>query len=320
MDDEQLIEFVRNVEELYNQEHKDYFDGARKNRKWNEIGVKLNQPGIACKQRWESLRGQLRKHLKARETSTGMAAKKIRKWKLEDEMAFLIPFLKDKARVSSLGGTAEDDDVDPDDPEPQEVGAGSQRWDDGASQDGAPQGQDVRASQDDAPQVQDVSASQDGASQRKSVGASQRRAPKKHRKNANSASATLMNYLIRQKECEPAGISAPETQRDSVDLFFDSIKATVRTFSPADFYDVKTKIFNTVSQIEQKYLMPQENVVHNTFRQVYSFNDNSNYGNYSAYTSNVSSHSSTADTPVTVPTPLSSLASYVEDFSPGENT
>ncbi|KAI5707360.1 hypothetical protein M8J77_000894 [Diaphorina citri] len=189
---------------------------------------------IACKKRWESLRGQLRKHLKARETSTGRAAKKIRKWKLEDEMAFLIPFLKDKARVSSLGGTAEDeDDVDLDDPEPQEVG-GFQWWDDSASQDGAPQEQDVSASQG--------------------------RAPKKHRKNANSASATLTNYLIRQNECEPAGISAPETQRDSVDLFFDSIKATVRTFSPADFYDVKTKIFNTVSQIERKYLMPQENV------------------------------------------------------------
>ncbi|KAI5693287.1 hypothetical protein M8J75_012951 [Diaphorina citri] len=241
MDDEQLIELVRNVEELYDHGHKDYFVGARKNKKWNEIGVKLNQPGIACKKRWESLRGQLRKHLKARETSTGRAAKKIRKWKWEDEMAFLIPFLKDKARVSSLGGTAEDDedddDVDLDDPEPQEVG-GFQWWDDGASQDGASQGQDVRASQD---------------------GASQGRAPKEHRKNAQ-ASATLTNYLIRQNECEPAGISAPETQRDSVDLFFDSIKATVRTFSPADFYDVKTKIFNTVSQIERKYLMPQENV------------------------------------------------------------
>ncbi|KAI5708377.1 hypothetical protein M8J77_021423 [Diaphorina citri] len=248
MDDEQLIELVRNVEELYDQGHKDYFVVARKNKKWNEIGVKLNQPGIACKKRWESLRGQLRKHLKARETSTGRAAKKIRKWKWEDEMAFLIPFLKDKARVSSLGGTAEDDDddddVDLDDPEPQEVG-GFQWWDDGASQDGAPQGSDV-------------SASQDCASERKTVGASQGRAPKKHRKNANSASATLMNYHIRQKECEPAGISAPETQRDSVDLFFDSIKATVRTFSPADFYDVKTKIFNTVSQIERKYLMPQD--------------------------------------------------------------
>ncbi|XP_026685418.1 uncharacterized protein LOC113470876, partial [Diaphorina citri] len=107
---------------------------------------------IACKKRWESLRGQLRKHLKARETSTGRAAKKIRKWKLEDEMAFLIPFLKDKARVSSLGGTAEeeDDDVDSDDPEPQEVG-GFQWWDDSASQDGAPQGQDVGASQGRAP-------------------------------------------------------------------------------------------------------------------------------------------------------------------------
>ncbi|KAI5709395.1 hypothetical protein M8J76_016971 [Diaphorina citri] len=224
MDDEQLIELVRNVEELYDHGHKDYFVGARKNKKWNEIGVKLNQPGIACKKRWESLRGQLRKHLKARETSTGRAAKKIRKWKLEDEMAFLIPFLKDKAR---------------------EVG-GFQWWDDSASQDGASQGQDV-------------GASQDGGSQRKSVGASQGRAPKEHRKNAQ-ASATLTNYLIRQNECEPAGILAPETQRDSVDLFFDSIKATVRTFSPADFYDVKTKIFNTVSQIERKYLMPQENV------------------------------------------------------------
>lgn len=55
-----------------------------------------------------------------------------------------------------------------------------------------------------------------------------------------SANATLMIYILSQKVLEQTKKVMKEQESDSVYLFFDSIKATGRTFSPGDFH---TKIF-----------------------------------------------------------------------------
>lgn len=45
MNDDMLIALVQDHEELYDQGSKFYFDGNLKNRRWREIGVKLNESG-----------------------------------------------------------------------------------------------------------------------------------------------------------------------------------------------------------------------------------------------------------------------------------
>lgn len=45
MNDDMLIALVQDHEELYDQGSKFYFDGKLKNRRWREIGVKLNKSG-----------------------------------------------------------------------------------------------------------------------------------------------------------------------------------------------------------------------------------------------------------------------------------
>lgn len=67
--------------------------------------------------------------------------------------------------------------------------------------------------------------------------------------NQESASTTLMKYLIEKKEKEKNNIS------HSVDNFFSLMATTVKTFSSMDQRYVKTKIFATVNDMEAKYVL-----------------------------------------------------------------
>lgn len=48
-----------------------------------------------------------------------------------------------------------------------------------------------------------------------------------------------------------------EKEVDEIDLFFDTMKKTVKKFSVADKLLVKRKIFNIVTDIEEKYVGEQ---------------------------------------------------------------
>ncbi|KAF5301418.1 hypothetical protein FQA39_LY02147 [Lamprigera yunnana] len=66
---------------------------------------------------------------------------------------------------------------------------------------------------------------------------------------AHTASGTLMKYLLEEAEV-----------KDELDFFFESIKATVKKFSPADKHLVKSKIFGIVSDIEAKYTHQKQHI------------------------------------------------------------
>lgn len=68
-----------------------------------------------------------------------------------------------------------------------------------------------------------------------------------------TASSTLMNYLMTEENNKKI-----EANKDEIDLFFESIKATVKKFSPGDKHLVKTKIFGLVSDVEAKYVYDQQ--------------------------------------------------------------
>lgn len=46
MDDEKLINCVKSYRGLYDFSHSQYLNGNYKEKKWDKIGVKLNQSGI----------------------------------------------------------------------------------------------------------------------------------------------------------------------------------------------------------------------------------------------------------------------------------
>lgn len=49
MDEEKLIECVRNYEFLYNLQHPKYMDAVKKEIVWKEISEQLKQPGMFIK-------------------------------------------------------------------------------------------------------------------------------------------------------------------------------------------------------------------------------------------------------------------------------
>uniref|UniRef100_A0A6P7F6Y0 Uncharacterized protein LOC114327210 n=1 Tax=Diabrotica virgifera virgifera TaxID=50390 RepID=A0A6P7F6Y0_DIAVI len=240
MDDEMLIELVRCHEELYNQGDRLYFDAIHKNKLWKDISIKLNKTPEECKQRWESLRSQYRKICKARETKTGQAAIKRKKWRYEEELAFLLPYMKDKERISSFPDIAEN-------------ASDMEHLNEDSIHD-ENEGGNGEAEQNTSQSVSTTPVSVPSTSGIITKKSAQK---KTTRTSKESASAVLMQYILSKKEEEQREPQNPK--KDHIDLFFDSIKATVRNFSPADYQLAKRIIFNTVSDIENKYIVANEN-------------------------------------------------------------
>ena len=72
----------------------------------------------------------------------------------------------------------------------------------------------------------------------------------RRKKEPQTAAATAMKYILEQK-------SASNVQKqDALDLFFLTMANTVKTFTAYDQHIVKNKIFELVSQMEARYLMP----------------------------------------------------------------
>ncbi|XP_022906566.1 uncharacterized protein [Onthophagus taurus] len=94
MDKQKLIQLVREYRCLYDNNDKYYSDLDKKEIAWREIGQKLHQTAECCKQTWNYIRDGYRRILKKRKRSGGSS----KKWKFEDEVFFLLPFLKQKER------------------------------------------------------------------------------------------------------------------------------------------------------------------------------------------------------------------------------
>lgn len=63
----------------------------------------------SCKVRWNNIRDNYRKSLKKRVTNSGQAASKITKYKYDDQMSFLVNFIKERKTVSNIN--CEDEEV-----------------------------------------------------------------------------------------------------------------------------------------------------------------------------------------------------------------
>lgn len=89
-----LINLVQEKRELYDHSCKLYNDYVGKKFLWSEISECLNIKGVSgphCKERWEQLRAQFRRNIRNKKND-------INKWRYEDQMTFLKPFIKEKSR------------------------------------------------------------------------------------------------------------------------------------------------------------------------------------------------------------------------------
>lgn len=183
--------------------------------------------GSKCKDRWEGLRGQYRKHVN-KITKSGQAATHSTKWKYEEQMSFLRPFFKDRERVTSL--QQQDTEI-----EDTEIGDTNT--------------QNVC----NEPVHQEKDEAYDNNETIPEAGPSRTKKRKKEQSDT-SASATLMKYLVeRKKEEQPS---------NPIDTFFSLMATTVKKFKPVDQHLIKSKVFSLVNDVELKYLTQEEGGTH----------------------------------------------------------
>ncbi|KAK5643305.1 hypothetical protein RI129_007150 [Pyrocoelia pectoralis] len=239
MNDEMLIEQVRQYEELYNMAHKKYSDNIHKDKIWRNIGSELKEPGPACKNRWISLRDQLRKAIKKNITKSGQASEKRKKWKYEDCMSFIIPFFKERETQSNIA----------------EPGSSNEESNDEVA-DVIEHSSD--AAESAAEQIGEVPKKFPKQSSKSPKKNSVKRSSKTKKLNhTETASSVLMQYLVESDKQE-----TKESSDHPIDIFFKGLAATVKTFSPEFQHMAKSKLFNDVSEIEWRYLQSQNSNLH----------------------------------------------------------
>ncbi|XP_015923560.1 transcription factor Adf-1 [Parasteatoda tepidariorum] len=99
--EKRLISKVFEHELLYALDAVDYRDRHMRAMAWSEIGKELGIPASQCKDMWRKLRNCYLNAINRRQN------KNIPKWKYEDEMSFLLPFIEIRSSSENNNNSAE---------------------------------------------------------------------------------------------------------------------------------------------------------------------------------------------------------------------
>ncbi|KAL1516271.1 hypothetical protein ABEB36_000190 [Hypothenemus hampei] len=165
---------------------------------------------VVCKARWNNIRDNYRRSKKRRMTKSGQAAVKAKKYKYEEQLGFLVPYMEERTTHSNV--VASDNQTlsvnsDTDVYQSQLI-AGNNEADTGKF------GKDVKKN-------------------------------KSNNTNTESASSVLMKYIL-EKNKSP---SRPD-QIHNIDAFLSSLAPTLKNFSPYYQNIAKSKIFSIVQNME----------------------------------------------------------------------
>lgn len=183
--------------------------------------------GHMCKERWESLRGQYRKHMSKKAKKGSEVGFNNFKWRHEERMSFLCAYMKPKPSHVSL--TEEGNESD----ESYNIVA------------------DEKMTKDTDNEEESVSLEVDPLQlhyKRPKYSSDQ--------ENGNDISATALTGCLMENNG-----NQDEKRIDPIDTFFSLMATTVKNFTPADKYLVKTQVFSLVTNIEAKYIPNEDTKV-----------------------------------------------------------
>ncbi|XP_056649035.1 transcription factor Adf-1-like [Diorhabda sublineata] len=244
MDDEKLIELVRKYEFLYNLQHRKYMDTAKKEMAWKQISEELKQSAAACKQRWQGLRDAYRRAINKKKGKSGQAAKKIKKWKYEDEMSFVASFLVAKQTLDSVDLSSDDEESQEEVTEVQNPNSGNEINSTDAVDVAAPHDTEIRSENDSI--VHNISSQPQQSEVRKAKAIKKAKVQPKQLESAVLMSRLLDEQMNVSRQCD----------HEELDRFFLSISATVKKFSPYLQAIAKNKTFSFISEMELQQLAP----------------------------------------------------------------
>ncbi|KAF0703121.1 variant-silencing SET domain-containing protein-like [Aphis craccivora] len=147
-----------------------------------------------CKKSRTNLRDAFRRAAKKSVTKSGQKSKNIKKWKFEDEMSFLRPHMKERDSISNIESMVSDDD-DSDDNEDQ-----------------CEESDNLNSSSEDTHEVQSIQSPNSLTSTLQPF-----------HNYPESASKTLMQYIIQQKENETKS-KEDEKKLDVNDKFYSKLE------------------------------------------------------------------------------------------------
>lgn len=193
-----------------------------------------------CKTRWNNIRDNYRKSIK--KTTSGQAAKKVKKYKFDDQLQFLKPHLQERdtlGNIEDVVGNEDNveifnDDVDENENENDNENAAVQI--------------DESINDIEGEQLQNVDQTRSSKPVQKLI---QKRSTIK---TPDSASTTLMKYIMQKKENNMSNV----TQNNPVDAFLAGLSPTLKTFTPYYLNLVKSKIFSIVQEYEMKMILDEE--------------------------------------------------------------
>ncbi|XP_046988476.1 uncharacterized protein LOC124594165 [Schistocerca americana] len=261
MDVERLMEEVRKFPVLYDQGSENYRNIEYKDRVWKTIATDLQAKGgiEECKKKWASVRDQLRKTLQKRKTVSGQAAVHQHKYKYEDLLTFLLPYMVERETVSNVPYTQDNNE------HKQESNTDSQE------EQSIVENEKV-STQEDITDEEWIIKTQDSETENLIERTRHSQTPSAHssvtsKKNTfmkpplkrkfqrevkpqESASSQLMAYILAEKKAEK--------QRDiqnPVDAFLAGIAPALKSLHPLLFHQAKSRIFSIVQDFELKQLM-----------------------------------------------------------------
>ncbi|KAF6197598.1 hypothetical protein GE061_008563 [Apolygus lucorum] len=251
MNDEILIELVREQRVLYDLKDRHYMNTDLKGRIWQEIGFKMKVDGSQCKARWNNIRDNFRKSLGKRRTKSGQAVKKTKPYRFESQLQFLQEFMEERETKGNIGTRPDSDDGELNDGNEREENLQTSNILSSPEDPASPVfGQQNPGNSNDSPST---SAAAFVKPTRVSGG----------RKNTqpDTAASTLMKYLLEKKEeGQNSGRTAPPTVSldNPIDCFLFGISSTLKSFPPYLQHLAKSEIFSTVQKLELQTLQSKQ--------------------------------------------------------------
>lgn len=242
MDDETLIERVRQHVELYDVSDKRYTDAAHKQCVWNEISQHLGHSAITCKTRWSNIRDNYRKSLKKRVTRSGLTGQPRNvRYKYENKLTFLLPFIRERDPNHSGPPIREGDEVLTE----EEAKPPVKRDDNRDLQTRPPFANSVV-------NETDSHGEEPTAMRGKQSG---REIPVESDSGFTTPESTRSNYSA---ESDEPKLQVALSVSHSVDVFLAGIAPTLKSLSPYNLNIAKTNIFSIVQEAEMIQIMQQQ--------------------------------------------------------------
>ncbi|KAE9521371.1 hypothetical protein AGLY_018193 [Aphis glycines] len=238
-EDVMLVELVSNHPCLFDLKHQAYKDIQIREKVWKEISIHLKKSTEDCKKRWRSIKDTYNKKKRNRKLGTGSAKDKPSKWMLADVLSFLDTTTYERQGLSNVISNEHQN---------------------------ATQNDDTSSQVHDSP-VDDSISSQIESDYEHLPSTSFSEPTEVIAKKAKVSLTTKrlkQNEIIidtlnkRSDERNRLLEKLYETnERDPIDIFFESIAATVKQFTSELKIKAKTDVFRIVSELEVQNIQPK---------------------------------------------------------------